>query len=644
MVEPKDRFHETNTENPDFQAQIDAITDRDLTPDNIATYADDALIDFIAIIDEITSSYDRSPTITQESGADNERSALRYASLDPDYVEITLDHIADTAADIKRVAVIAEQLTGDSTDVITPPDEGAVKITFGNGIFEAKKTIPRLQTTLFILEKTFGIDIDPDTSDEDVFRFVPGAVTNGMMRQTPYDIIDLPKLNRVIDICDEEGNRTFVFDRNKLQERGITVDVLKHMTKDEIKDLIKLHEGIGRDLIYSDLFVENMISLLNSIPETAQKNIEVERSSSKLLKPEIEQCPEEFLSIKSMTTLFRVSYRTIEYAVEKLGDQLGEVIFAKFGSRVGRAFSPAQQEVIKQFIDENGFGKDAPEGYVSATQLGKEFGVKHTTIHRAVREIGDEFGEVLRTRFNSGYGSAYSPAQQEMIRQNLSEKGTLLEAAPEDYLTRKAIAGKLGITHAIVNRVVDEMSEQLGESLPARVGGMATVVYSPYQQEMIRQELVRREILVPQPPDGYLSLKAIADELDVTSRLVTTAIEALGDQFGEVIQAKFKAKISSAFSPAQQDMIRQFLTERGSLVEAAPEGYLSVRGITGKFDVTQHSVERAIRELDDGLGEVIQAKFGPNRRPAYSPSQQEMIVQWIRQNIRVRSLGRKAVE
>jgi hypothetical protein len=56
MNEPKPRSHEINTEKDNFQAEIDTILNRGVTPENVDTYADDALENLVDIIGEIVKS------------------------------------------------------------------------------------------------------------------------------------------------------------------------------------------------------------------------------------------------------------------------------------------------------------------------------------------------------------------------------------------------------------------------------------------------------------------------------------------------------------------------------------------------------------------------------------------------------------
>ena len=640
MKEPIDRSHEINTANPDFQKRIDAITDRALTPESIETYADEALDDLISVINDATSSYDRQPTIKPDNGADHERAALLYYGVDRTYVETTLDHIADTAEDISRIKTISEKLTQGGVDVITPPDPTKSSILLGDGSYEQKKTIPRLQTVLLILEKNFGINVDPETSDAEEFLLIPGAVTSGMMRQTPYNVLDIPTLNRIIDVCDEEGNRTFVFDREKLLEVGITAHELKDMTKDDLKELLALHDGIGRDFVYSDKFVENIASLLGAIPQSS-KIIKTDAEVAKLLKSEFGNTPEGFLTVQDICKELGYGRTIVTNAIIELADELQEPLSVPLGAnRTIYVYSPDQIRKINQCIIEQGLFIDTPEGYHTLDELSDMFGVGNITILRLAHELNDKLGLIIKSRSPNGsnYRPVYSPAQQEVLRTHLIEKGTLV-VATEGSLGLKELADELGLERNAVANAIDALKDKLGEVTKAKLGksSVPRSVYSIQQQNVVRDYFEEKGMLAPPVPDGYKSIKQIADSLGVSWKPIMAAISAIGEDLGKPIRAKFTAIVSDAYSPEQQEIIKSYLEEKGTLVLPPPDGYLSAKAIETATGLNRDAIERAVEKLNEELGPILLARVGVNRTSTYSPSQQRIIVEWLEKNMRRRS-------
>lgn len=135
--------YEYNTQS--VEQSIDEITSRTLTADNINDYADTALTDFIRVVEQTIAQYRRHPTIHFADGLDEERAALRYANLDLNVIEQTLDHIADVADRLRQLDTEIAKATNYDTHVYVPPSPTETMITNGDGSFEPKKQIPRIK-------------------------------------------------------------------------------------------------------------------------------------------------------------------------------------------------------------------------------------------------------------------------------------------------------------------------------------------------------------------------------------------------------------------------------------------------------------------------------------------------------------------
>jgi hypothetical protein len=94
-------------------------------------------------------------------------------------------------------------LTVESDNIILPPDYERAGITPGKGGgVEDPRFQERIRQLLLLLEQN-GI-----YSDDIVL--IRGKVTDNMMRKESYVIVEIPKLNREILICDQVGEATFV--------------------------------------------------------------------------------------------------------------------------------------------------------------------------------------------------------------------------------------------------------------------------------------------------------------------------------------------------------------------------------------------------------------------------------------------------
>ena len=73
-----------------------------------------------------------------------------------------------------------------------------------------------------------------------------------MMRQTPYVRVQIPGLNRLVYVCDEEENASYIFDTEKMKEiPDLTVEDIDLETKMDRDEMIEKCPGIGARVIQS---------------------------------------------------------------------------------------------------------------------------------------------------------------------------------------------------------------------------------------------------------------------------------------------------------------------------------------------------------------------------------------------------------
>lgn len=602
----------------DYRSDVDAILSKQLSAEIIDTYADDALDELVGLVQRVTDAYKHQPTVHFENSQDQEAAAFRYYGLGD--VEDLLDHIANKADEIRHLDdVIARIPTIDS--VITPPDPREVNIGGGDSIYTEKKHIPRLKTLLFILSNEFAVNVD----DTDQLQMRKGILRDNTMREVSYHIVEARSISRTMLVCDEEGNATFVFNDNVLRESGISSDDLLGLTKTELKSLIEDEPILGQRLPYTKNFVPNVVTAITE--PLAFRNIVTEEVSSEqgaYLHP---LAPEQYLTIGGMSKMFDgLSPSAIRKAIDELSDQLGYVGKYKFGSNITWGYSPEQQQMIRQVLEERGaLGERSPEGYLSATGLSKVLGVAEKTVSSVIANMADALGEAKLYKFGNVAVPGYSPEQQKLISQALEASGRFKPAPPEGYLAAKALAAKLGVSDNVVYEAIDSLGTTLGETDTYKFRTNTTTGYSPEQQNIIWRRLTEKGLFSNEAPGDYLTIRGMFKAFGVSQSAVEATVKQLGDELGPVDKYRFGNRIANGYSPHQQNMIRNHMMERGLFADPAPEGYLSVRGIAGKFDVGNELVTRAISELGKQLGEIKVWRFAQVAVPGYSPEQQDLI-------------------
>ncbi len=111
-----------------------------------------------------------------------------------------------------------------SDEVLIPPDAAEVVIGQGEGRLEEKVVIPR---TRYLIELLTEMNLD--------YSIKSGRVDKAtMMRGQTYVAFFIPALKKIVLVCNEEGNRTFVVHRVET-----TKDITSYtaLTKEELKDL-----------------------------------------------------------------------------------------------------------------------------------------------------------------------------------------------------------------------------------------------------------------------------------------------------------------------------------------------------------------------------------------------------------------------
>lgn len=335
-----------------FKSTLTQILSRPLSPENIDLYAEDALTDLIGLVSSVTGEYDKQQTVQLPPNKELEDRAFTYFGLNN--IEEILSNVHSKAEEIRGLdGIIARAEKRNS--VVIPPEPGQEPIREGDGSFKEKSIISRTKTLLFILSNDFDIDVN----DPEQLSLTIGVLTGDMMRKESYFMINVPKLNRTILSCDEEGNVTYIFDNAILESYGISQENLANMTKAEINDFLHEDQSLGKRVIYSNSFVPNMINLITDLK--IDQNEHTPEGLGLYLYP---KAPEGALSLFGVSKVFGIGFYAVDTAIKALGGKLGETRIYKFAStRAAIGYTPQQQEMIRQELEKRGnLSPSAPEG------------------------------------------------------------------------------------------------------------------------------------------------------------------------------------------------------------------------------------------------------------------------------------------
>lgn len=235
-----------------FQEKLQNILNTQVTTENINNFADKALDNLINLNDEILESYPENKTKLE--GKELEDKAYDFYEMEG--IENLLDRIQEKSEQIDDIKNFIKEKTKEDPKVFVPADKrNAFNKTTGDIPYEEKKIIPRLTTLLYLLETDFEISKEEITVTE-------GQVLNSQVRREPYFRVEIDELEKLVYICIEEGNVTYIFDNNKLKEYKIEIDDLDIKTKEERKTLLLSKENIGTKIIQSKNWREKISNLL----------------------------------------------------------------------------------------------------------------------------------------------------------------------------------------------------------------------------------------------------------------------------------------------------------------------------------------------------------------------------------------------
>lgn len=609
---------------PDYRAQLSLIIDKPLTVEAIDTYAESALNDIIYLVQSVVEQYKHYPTYSFESETDYEDAALKYFGLSN--IEQILDHIAATADQIQQIdATIASAKAINK--IIVPPDDIERQQANLGGEIEQKKILPRLKTTLFILANDFGVNIN----SEDELTNTKGLITENMMRGSSYYLLAAHKLNRTVLVCDEEGNVTYVFNNSKLQEINRQADDLLELSKNQLNELLDSNASLGKRVVYSTRFVQNMIAALDN-PADYNSLSESERDG-KYLYPKAEN---GVLSMAGIARALELSPVIIKRAIRELGDRVGETSHYKFGPRTAIGYLPEQKELIHRYLQENGYFDIPPEDYLNEYGVSQKFGINNHIIHRVVEVLGDRMGEIRAFKSKSRATRYYSPEQQDLIWQQLKEDGLFAEDAPTGYLNIFEMAKAMGLGNTVVENAIVSVRSELGELQIYNFNGARVRGLSPAQQDVLRHHFELKGFFAEKAPDGVVTFRKLADQNETTVNIVQRAVDNLAEELGEIREYRFRGVTLPGLNLEQQRQIIEFMDKNGHFSPELPKDYISAKNLISQLGISYPTLAKAQEELADELGSVEVYRINNNIRPAYSPRQQEILRQYI-SNLRIQN-------
>lgn len=289
------------------ESSVNSILDTPLTVENINTYANDAINKLVEFSYKKVIEYKQNNQTSGLSGKEIEDNAFKYCGLNN--ISFILNQISIKDEEIRDInKIISNPMMVNK--VITPPDfvsNNLSSLKNGEDKFKEKTIIDRTKTILFVLKEDFDVDI----YNQAELTITKGIINENMMRKTSYFLLDVPKIDRLILVCDEDGNASYVFNSLNLEKYNITKEDILSSTKNELNKLIEENIEIGKRVNYSkEKFVLRISETIkNPISSIKDEPLNISPRSESYLYP---KAPEGFLSLRGVSIKSEINKITLK--------------------------------------------------------------------------------------------------------------------------------------------------------------------------------------------------------------------------------------------------------------------------------------------------------------------------------------------
>lgn len=209
------------------------------------------------------------------------------------------------------------------------------------------------------------------------------------------------------------------------------------------------------------------------------------------------------------------------------------------------------------------------------------------------------------------------------------------QANEEGTMNANQLAAKFGVAYRTVVRHIAELNQEglLGCVVKRDWYGEEQSIFTEEQVEVIRKRLEERGLFTQPPPEGYLTITALAKTVDVTVMAlirITRELKKAG-VLSDGIKCR-SGQVHEFYSPEQQAMIMRKAQENRLFAPPPPEGYAMISTATKRLGVGLKLVRDAM-DLLNLRPEIYRfvAESGQVRiREGLSPEQVDELGKYLR--------------
>ena len=421
-----------------FKNRLSKAIDNPLTLENTDTYVDDALGAVINLVEGVVTEYDAQPgaewqQLGEANGKEHEDAALEYFGLED--VEAILRHLEDKASQFAVIDGVIAQ-ANEASDVFVPPDSTPVLQATGSGTgIEKKGRQPKLENLLFVLMNDFGIDPD----DPEAVSIVRGIVNLNMMREEPYYQVTVPGIDKVILVCQEYGNATFVFNGEWVCEqvsanrssKDESARPLTDYTKEELSKLIKDNPGQGARIMATKNFTANLANALEGgfSQQELDKPVDTRYLRSSRKSEDLPLVPDGYITLGNILERLDIGekHRTRIRDIAIDLERKGKITIGKYHNKRRRQVLAFTEESAQQIMNEWVNHRILiPEGSLKTQDIANIAGVSRGT----VRSVAEELGVIGDKKYGRGRFIIFSKDEASAILDVIRERHSI----PDGYV------------------------------------------------------------------------------------------------------------------------------------------------------------------------------------------------------------------
>ncbi len=426
-------------------------------------------------------------------------------------------------------------------DVILPPDKQEIRTGSGTG-FEMAEYIPKTRYLIDLLSE-MGLQ----------YSVVDGTNTENMMRQLSYKAFLLPQIGKMVLVCDEGGNATFVVHAPSLE--GAWKKFIQ-MKKSELYSLE--NEGTLESIFYHN--------------DMGGWKDQIQQALGKTEKTETER---KWYTQKKIAKMLGIN----PYKVEMYFSQLRGVRPESFENRYSgnRKLAEHADESILRYIEEHD-GPQPPEGWITANAISKIVGKTGVWVKNRI----DQHPHIAGRFRGRTYGSP------EFVR---VLKGESLEATgdvEEGWLTEREITLKTGVDQYYLwkqwSKLYLEAHRELTPVERLKPNGNVALHYPPELWREFQKSMDERKATVA--PEGWKTLRHMSSDFNmVGGKSLVERINNLEGQFSDQVAKYYhpsRNRMNTFYGPLLiQEIEEQIRAEEQELkLWSTIEDIMSQEGLT----------------------------------------------------------------